>query len=104
MKFDERKIDLIQELPVMNGIPIEQQESMIYLGLPLGSNSFISYFFDKIMSKSERAFYSLNGLGCQPYALNPRIIAFIYYSLFYYYKFPYDTINFIIDFYILNRQ
>ncbi len=78
MKFDERKNDLIQELPVMNGIPIEQQDSMIYLGLPLGSNNFISEFFDKNMSKSERAFYSLYGLGCRPFALNPKTIAFIY--------------------------
>jgi len=62
----------------MNGVSIGQQESMIYLGLPLGSNSFISDFFDKNMSKSERAFYSLYGLGCRPYALNPRVIAFIY--------------------------
>ena len=30
------------------------------------------------MSKSERAFYSLYGIGCRPYALNPRTIAFIY--------------------------
>ena len=35
MKFDERKDDLIQELPVMNGVSIDQQESMIYLGLLL---------------------------------------------------------------------
>ena len=78
MKFDERIDNLIIELPVMNEIPIEQQESMIYLGLPLGSYSFIGEFFDKSQSKIQRAFYSLYGLGCRLYALNPRIIAFIY--------------------------
>ncbi len=51
---------------------------MIYLSLLLGSYSFINDFFDKNMSKSERAFYSLYGLGCRPYALNPRVIALFY--------------------------
>ena len=34
----------------------------IYLGLPLGDDAFISEFFYKNMSKSERSLYSLYGL------------------------------------------
>ncbi len=30
------------------------------------------------MSKVERAFYSLYGIGCKPHALNPKTIAFLY--------------------------
>ena len=64
--------------PSMNGVRIERQDSMIYLGLPLGDDAFISEFFDKNMSKSERSLYSLYGLGCRPHGLNPKVTAFIY--------------------------
>ncbi len=48
MKFDESQDKLTQELPIMNGITIEKQEGMIYLGLPFGNNNIISEFFNKI--------------------------------------------------------
>ena len=51
---------------------------MIYLGLPLGDDQFIYDFFNKQMSKCEKSFYSLYGLGCKPHCLSPRVTAFIY--------------------------
>ena len=68
----------IYSLPAMNGIQIDLQQNMIYLGLPLGNDQFIKEFFDKQMNKCEKSFYSLYGLGCKPYCLNPKITTFIY--------------------------
>ncbi len=68
----------IMSLPTMNDVPIEMQQNMIYLGLPLGDDQFIHDFFNKQMSKCEKSLYSLYGLGCKPLCLNPKVTAFIY--------------------------
>jgi len=68
----------IYSLPTMNSVPINIQQNMIYLGLPLGDDQFIHDFFNKQMSKCEKSFYSLYGLGCKPHCLSPRVTAFIY--------------------------
>ena len=68
----------IYSLPTMNSVPIILQQNMIYLGLPLGDDQFIYEFFNKQMSKCEKLFFSLYGLGCKPHCLSPRVTAFIY--------------------------
>ena len=62
----------------LNQVTLNEVSSMIYLGLPLGDEKFISDFFSKNMNKCERSFYSLYGLGCRPHSLKPSSIAFIY--------------------------
>ena len=68
----------INEVPKINKKEMTRVDNLIYLGLPLGDDEFKKNFFDKSMSKCERSFYSLHGLGCKPNALNPRTISFIY--------------------------
>ena len=62
----------------MSGIRIPEVSDFIYLGLPIGDTLAINSFLEKKMSKVERAFYSLYGIGCKPHALNPKTIAFLY--------------------------
>ena len=62
----------------MLGIRIREVSDFIYLGLPIGDTLAKNSFLEKKMSKVERAFYSLYGIGCKPHALNPKTIAFLY--------------------------
>ena len=57
---------------------IPKCESFIYLGIPIGSDSFVSEFYSDKMRRVEKSFYSLSGLGCRKNGLNPRNIAFIF--------------------------
>ena len=56
----------------LNGTSICEVSGFIYLGLPIGSDKYVEEFFWTKMSKVERAFYSLRGLGCKVSKLNPR--------------------------------
>ena len=62
----------------MDGVEIPKKGGIIYLGLPIGNENFKKEFTEKIFKKCEKSFYSLYGLGCKPYALNPKSIAFLY--------------------------
>ena len=63
----------------MNNIPIPStSEGLLYLGLPIGIDDYISEYFNAKMKKVEKAIYSLRGLGCKPNCLSPKTIAFIY--------------------------
>ena len=53
-------------------------EGFIYLGMPIGRNSFSLEHFSSKFLKVERAFYSLRGLGCRFGMLIPKSIGFIY--------------------------
>lgn len=60
----------------MNGTYIPKSDGFIYLGLPIGNQAYIEYFFNGKMVKCEK--YSLGTLGCHPNALNPTSIGFIF--------------------------
>lgn len=62
----------------LGGLSVPKCESLIYLGLPIGSDSFVGEFFDAKMRRTEKSLYSLYGLGCNKSGLNPRRTAFIY--------------------------
>jgi hypothetical protein len=68
----------IKNIIKMLGIRIREVSDFIYLGLPIGDTLAKNSFLEKKMSKVERAFYSLYGIGGQPHALNPKKIAFLY--------------------------
>ena len=76
MSFSDSKTT--NDIPKINKKELTKVDSLIYLGLPLGNDEFKDKFFEKSMSKCERSFYSLHGLGCKPNALNPKTISFIY--------------------------
>lgn len=62
----------------MSGISIPEVKEFIYLGLPIGDKITKNEFVENKMSKVERAFYSLYGIGCKPHALSHKTIAFLY--------------------------
>ena len=62
----------------MGGVIIPEVKTFIYLGLPIGDKISKNEFLEEKMSKVEKSFYSLYGLGCKPHALNPKTISFIY--------------------------
>lgn len=62
----------------MNGVKIPFKKESLYLGFPIGEKKFIQEFFENKFKKVEKSFYSLYTLGCRPYGLNPKTIAFIY--------------------------
>ena len=62
----------------LNNLEIPHQEFFIYLGLPVGDDSFVWNYFEEKMSKVEKSFYSLRGLGCKPSDLSPKTIAFVF--------------------------
>ena len=72
--FKKTKINRIK----MNNTEIPKTGNIIYLGLPIGDDNFKEDFIKKNFKKCERAFYSLYGLGCKSYALNPRMIACLF--------------------------
>ena len=66
---------------LINNVPISSTENFIYLGHPVGDDEFCFKFYEEKMKKSEKAFYSLRGLGCKLSGLNPRVMPFIYKQL-----------------------
>lgn len=57
---------------------LENIDNFIYLGFPIGDFKFIeNYWVDK-MRKTQKAFYSLNGLGCRKDGISPITMAKIY--------------------------
>ena len=60
-----------------NRIP-SSTSGFIYLGMTIGCPSYTKEYFSKKISKVEKAFYSLRGLGCKAGLLSPRSISFIY--------------------------
>ena len=72
--FKKTKINAIK----MNNSEIPKVDNIIYLGLPIGDDKFKEDFIKNNFKKCERAFYSLYGLGCKPYALNPKMIACLF--------------------------
>lgn len=62
----------------MDNTLLNKEDGFIYLGLPIGNNEYKEDFIENKFKKTERSFYSLYKLGCKPYALCPRTIAFIY--------------------------
>ena len=56
----------------MGHIELPKEEGIIYLGLPIGNNEYKKLFVEKNFKKAEKSFYSLYGLGCKPYTLNPK--------------------------------
>jgi len=61
----------------LKGISLPTVDSFLYLGLPVSKTTKFD-FFDEKFRKVEKAFYSLNGLGCKPQNLSPFSIGFIY--------------------------
>ena len=53
-------------------------DGFLYLSLPIGDDDFTFKFFEEKMTRVERSFYSLKGLGCRPEASNLNTIAFLY--------------------------
>lgn len=76
MSFDDSPLSNINIR--MNGQAIPIVKNMIYLGLPIGNQTFKKEFFEKKFAKCERALYSLYNFGCRPYGLNPKTIGFIF--------------------------
>ena len=62
----------------LNGKQLTQSRSIIHLGLPIGPNFFIKNYWKEKMKSTVRAFYSLNGIGLRPFAMNPLTMAKIY--------------------------
>jgi hypothetical protein len=62
----------------LNSSEIPHKDSFIYLGLPVGEDNFVMNYFEEKMSKVEKSFYSLRGLGCKPSDSNPKTIAFLF--------------------------
>ncbi len=50
----------------LNGEKVPKTNSVIHLGLPIGTSSNINDFMNEKMRKVERAFYSLYTIGCKP--------------------------------------
>ena len=62
-----------------NGHPIPTVESgFIYLGMPIGHLNYVADYFSAKLSRVEKSFYMLRGLGCRAGLLSPRTIGFIY--------------------------
>ena len=67
-----------QEKFEINNVQLLNVEGFEYLGLPFGSNSFISNFIEEKWKKVEKSLYSLYGLGCKPMVSSPYLIAFLF--------------------------
>ena len=57
---------------------IPSTNGFVYLGLPIGNDTYVQDFFSEKMSKCEKSLYSLRAVGCRSNMLNPKSIAFIY--------------------------
>ena len=62
----------------LGATPIPQTDGFVYLGLPIGGDSYVEQFFREKMSKCEKALYALGSIGCKPHNLHPKAIAFVY--------------------------
>ena len=62
----------------LNKLVIPIANSLIYLGLPLGEDTFTFEFFENKFKSVEKSLHSLRGLGCSYNGTNLRTIAFIY--------------------------
>ena len=62
----------------LNNVNIPNVQSIIYLGMPIGHQSFIDKFYRDKFSKTEKSVYSLRSLGCRPLQPNPHSVAFLY--------------------------
>jgi hypothetical protein len=62
----------------LDGKILEVASNLIYLGLPVGDRKFIQEFWNNKFAKTEKALYSLNGIGCHPNGLSPIVLAKIY--------------------------
>ena len=62
----------------LNGSKIQQTENMIYLGLPIGGHKFKENYWDEKIKKVQKALYSLNGVGCRAYGLEPKVLSKLY--------------------------
>ena len=63
---------------VLGGRNLESVKNMIYLGLPIGDYRFSECYWDEKFSKVQKALYSLNGIGCRAYGLEPLTLSRIY--------------------------
>ncbi|CAF0919170.1 unnamed protein product [Brachionus calyciflorus] len=61
---------------VDNCTHIPNVQGFEYLGLPIGSNIFITEFIEEKWKKVEKSMYSLYGLGCKPSVMNPNLVGF----------------------------
>jgi hypothetical protein len=62
----------------LNNCPLTQTSSIIHLGLPFGPARLIKDFWQEKLKSTVRSFYSLNGIGLQPFEMTPLTIAKIY--------------------------
>ena len=60
------------------GTTIPHENMMTYLGLPLGDEKDHERYFEQKVGRAERAFYSLNGIGCRPAGLKPYSLGFFF--------------------------
>ncbi|RNA24421.1 hypothetical protein BpHYR1_031464, partial [Brachionus plicatilis] len=62
----------------LNGIKVQKVNSLSYLGLPIGDHVFKENYRDEKFKKVQKALYSLNGVGCRAFGLEPKILARLY--------------------------
>ena len=62
----------------LNGIKVQKVHSLVYLGLPIGDHVFKENYWDEKFKKVQKALYSLNGVGCRAFGLEPKILARLY--------------------------
>ncbi|RNA24432.1 hypothetical protein BpHYR1_038884 [Brachionus plicatilis] len=62
----------------LSGIKVQKVNSLFYLGLPIGDHVFKENYWDEKFKKVQKALYSLNGVGCRAFGLEPKILARLY--------------------------
>ncbi|CAF0727404.1 unnamed protein product [Brachionus calyciflorus] len=63
---------------ILNGKIVPNVSGFIYLGLPIGNQSYIHEFLENKWKSVEKALYSLYCLGCKPKMLNPFLVSFLF--------------------------
>ncbi|CAF0862194.1 unnamed protein product, partial [Brachionus calyciflorus] len=63
---------------ILNGKIVPNVSGFIYLGLPIGNQSYINEFLENKWKSVEKALYSLYGLGCKSKMLNPFLVSFLF--------------------------
>ena len=62
----------------LHGKPLAYTDGFVYLGLPIGNDSYVREFIDSKFNKCTRTFYSQSCFGCHVDGLAPRVTAFMY--------------------------
>ncbi|CAF0738373.1 unnamed protein product [Brachionus calyciflorus] len=61
-----------------NESKISIADESIYLGLPIGSHKYLENYWNEKNKKVQKSLYSLNGIGCRAFGLEPFTLAKIY--------------------------